>query len=84
MPRTTKEVAIRRTKILYEQQDRRCPVCDLEMAHKDENDNTVRKYEDKPTGVILCASCRFMVNYVRRHAGPRLDRAIRLVRTGKV
>ena len=84
MPRTTKERATRVTKKLYEEQDRRCPICDLEMPHKDEHGRTVCKFEDKPTGMILDASCYFMVNYIRRHAGPRLDRAIRLVETGEV
>ena len=84
MPRTTKETAARRTKTLIEQQDRRCPVCDIERPHKNKNGHLVRKYEDKLTGLILCASCAFMVNYIRRHAGPRLNRAVRLVETGEV
>ena len=83
MPRVTKEHNTRVIKQLYDNQDHRCAVCDLEIEYKDEKAHTVRKYTDR-SGLVVCPRCNFMVNYVRRHIGPTLDRAIRLVKTGKV
>ena len=84
MPRRDKLDTIRVIKQLYEVQDRRCAVCDNEIPHKDENGHTVRKYEDR-SGLVICSKCNLIVNYLRKNgSGPTLDRAIRLVKTGKI
>ena len=84
MPRVTKEHNTRIIKQLYEKQDRRCAVCDLEIAHKNEKGHIVRKYEDR-SGLVICASCNLLVNYIRKHGtGLRFERAVRLVNTGAV
>ena len=81
--RGTPERNTRVLKKLYEEQDRLCKICDTEMPHKDEKGHTVRKYEDKPTGVIVCAKCHFLLYYLRKRRGRILDRAIQLIEIGE-
>ena len=63
-------------KDLIEQQDRRCPVCDLEV----ELDKKGRRiYLHQPSGLVLCSRCWCLVLHMDVKRGPTLDRAIKLV-----
>jgi len=62
----------------YEVQDRRCPVCDVEIEWG------ASPFEHKPSGLLLCRKCYFLVRRIRWYVGPVLDRAIRLIAENKL
>ena len=59
-------------------QDRRCPVCDIEIEYGS------AYYEDKPTKLMLCHKCWLLVHHMRKKQGLMLDNAYRLVCNGCV
>ena len=62
-------------KILIEKQDRRCPICDLEIELDVKGK---RIFEHEPSGQILCQQCWSLVTHMDRKRGVILDRAIKL------
>ena len=63
-------------KDLIEKQDRRCPVCDLEVELDKKG---VRTYLHQQSGLVLCSRCWCLVLHIDCKRGPTLGRAIKLV-----
>ena len=68
----------RRTRQLYDNQDRRCPICDIEI----EKDTRRRFF--KESGLVVDLKCLSLLTYMYKFKGPILDRAIELVQTNKL
>lgn len=47
-------------KQFYDTQDRRCPVCEIEIEYG------AGLYEDKPSGKVLCRGCWLLVHHMRK------------------
>lgn len=60
----------------YDVQNRRCPVCDIEVEYGK------ALYEDKPSGLILDQGCWILVHHMRKKRGLVLDNAVKLVCNG--
>jgi hypothetical protein len=63
-------------KRLIEKQDRRCPICDLEIELDVKGK---RVFVHEPADQILCQKCWSLVTHMDRKRGVILDRAIELV-----
>ena len=61
-------------KQLYEEQGRRCPVCDIEYDWRE-----TQFYLNKPSGKVICHRCWSLTMHIRKYVGPILDRAVALV-----
>lgn len=63
-------------KDLIDKQDKRCPICDLEIELDKKN---VKTFFHRQSKQVLCHPCWWLVLHMDRKRGPRLDRAIKLV-----
>lgn len=74
-----RQIKARRRQIrkdLIDKQDRRCPVCDLEIE-LDKKGACV--YLHQQSGLILCHGCWWLVLHMDRKRGRVLDQAVKLV-----
>ena len=60
---------------MISEQDRRCPVCDLQIDVKKRGGIKL----DEPSQKVLCPGCYLFICQLRHKLGPIFDRAIKLI-----